>query len=159
RLSRAPAPLHASALVGGASPAPVASRAAHRALRRGAQPHAATGRVPLPSPVPAGAAALPDGGAGLAGDRARPPDRLPPVRDDRDARRPIMNRTITVVTSVVFVALLVGTATDASHLADNPRRHKVVYHLTEPGADKAKAVLGNIRNHVKGVGGWRNIEA
>jgi len=43
-------------------------------------------------------------------------------------------------------------AAEASHLTENPRRHKIVYHLTEPGADKAKAVLGNIRNHVKGVG-------
>ncbi len=57
------------------------------------------------------------------------------------------------------LALLAGTAAEASHLTENPRRHKIVYHLTEPGADKAKAVLGNIRNHVKGVGGWRNIEA
>jgi intracellular sulfur oxidation DsrE/DsrF family protein len=34
-----------------------------------------------------------------------------------------------------------------------------VYHLDEPGAEKAKAVLGNIRNHIKGVKGWENIEA
>ena len=48
----------------------------------------------------------------------------------------------------------VSSTAEASHLTENPRRHKIVYHLTEPGADKAKAALGNIRNHVKGVGGW-----
>jgi intracellular sulfur oxidation DsrE/DsrF family protein len=52
---------------------------------------------------------------------------------------------------------------EASHTADNPKKHKIVYHFN--GADdgnhvkKAKAVLGNIQNHVKGVGGWDNIEA
>jgi hypothetical protein len=57
-------------------------------------------------------------------------------------------------------ALVLGTAvTEASHLADNPKKHKIVYHLNEAGAEKAKAVLGNIRNHVKGVKGWENIEA
>lgn len=40
-----------------------------------------------------------------------------------------------------------------------PKKHKVAYHLNEPGVEKAKAVLGNIRNHVTGVGGWGNIAA
>ncbi|PYN36928.1 MAG: hypothetical protein DMD98_06515 [Candidatus Rokuibacteriota bacterium] len=35
----------------------------------------------------------------------------------------------------------------------------MVYHLDEAGLDKAKFVLGNIRNHVVGVGGWQHIEA
>ena len=61
--------------------------------------------------------------------------------------------------TAVVLALLAGSTAEASHLTENPRRHKIVYHLTEPGADKAKAALGNIRNHVKGVGGWQNIEA
>lgn len=57
-------------------------------------------------------------------------------------------------------ALVLGVSVgEASHLADNPKKHKIVYHLSEPGAEKAKAVLGNIRNHVKGVKGWENIEA
>ena len=47
----------------------------------------------------------------------------------------------------------------ASHLKENPKKHKIVYHLDEPGVEKAKAVLGNIRNHIKGVKGWENIEA
>ena len=47
----------------------------------------------------------------------------------------------------------------ASHLKEHPRKHRIVYHLSEAGVDKAKAVLGNIVNHVAGVGGWTNIEA
>ena len=58
----------------------------------------------------------------------------------------------------VWLLLGAGVAA-ASHLKEQPRKHRVVYHLTEPGADKAKAVLGNIVNHVSGVGGWDNIEA
>lgn len=57
----------------------------------------------------------------------------------------------------VGVTLGAGTA-GASHLKDQPRKHRVVYHLTEAGVDKARAVLGNIVNHVNGVGGWDNIE-
>jgi uncharacterized protein len=59
------------------------------------------------------------------------------------------------MTAVLLLASTVG----ASHLKEHPRRHRVVYHLTEPGVDKAKAVLGNIVNHVNGVGGWDHIEA
>jgi intracellular sulfur oxidation DsrE/DsrF family protein len=61
-----------------------------------------------------------------------------------------------------IVAGLVGlgvSATEAAHLKENPKKHKIVYHLNEPGVDKAKFVLGNIQNHIKGVGGWENIEA
>ena len=65
-------------------------------------------------------------------------------------------RSALFATAVVF-ALAASIAAEASHLTENPRRHKIVYHLTEPGADKAKAVLGNIRNHVKGVGGWQTL--
>lgn len=64
--------------------------------------------------------------------------------------------------SVVVIALAVAVASvdvEASHLKDNPKKHRIVYHLNEPGVDKAKAVLGNIRNHVKGVKGWDHIEA
>ncbi|OLB06857.1 MAG: hypothetical protein AUH14_05080 [Candidatus Rokubacteria bacterium 13_2_20CM_69_15_1] len=48
---------------------------------------------------------------------------------------------------------------DGAHLKENPRKHRIVYHLDEAGLDKAKFVLGNIRNHVVGVGGWQHIEA
>src|SRR5262249_1355820 len=74
----------------------------------------------------------------------------------RDAM--IHSRQALSVMAVVLV-MLAGAAAEASHLTEHPRKHKIVYHLTDPGADKAKAVLGNIRNHVKGVGGWQHIEA
>lgn len=59
---------------------------------------------------------------------------------------------------VLAVAVTVGTA-EASHRKEQPRKHRVVYHLTEPGVEKARAVLGNIVNHVNGVGGWDHVEA
>jgi intracellular sulfur oxidation DsrE/DsrF family protein len=61
--------------------------------------------------------------------------------------------------AIVFAA---GGPAWAGHTADHPKKHKVVYHFN--GSDsgdhmkKAIAVLGNIQNHVKGVGGWKNIE-
>ena len=61
----------------------------------------------------------------------------------------------------LFVAaalLLVGTTgAGASHLGDG-KKHRVVYQLDDPGVDKTRFVLNNIQNHVKGVGGWKNIE-
>jgi uncharacterized protein len=66
-------------------------------------------------------------------------------------------RSITVAFGITLV--LAATIASASHLKEQPRKHRVVYHLTEPGVEKAKAVLGNIVNHVTGVGGWENIEA
>jgi intracellular sulfur oxidation DsrE/DsrF family protein len=50
-------------------------------------------------------------------------------------------------------------AAPASHLKEQPKKHKVVYHLSEAGVDKARFVLGNIANTIEGVGGWQNIEA
>jgi hypothetical protein len=67
------------------------------------------------------------------------------------------SRGIAVLLAVA-VALGAGSAA-ASHLKEQPRKHRIVYHLDEAGIDKAKAVLGNIVNHVNGVGGWDNIEA
>jgi intracellular sulfur oxidation DsrE/DsrF family protein len=58
----------------------------------------------------------------------------------------------------VALALLPLAAIEASHLAEHPRKHRIVYQLNEPGVDKAKFVLGNMQNHIKGVG-WENIEA
>lgn len=59
------------------------------------------------------------------------------------------------------VGLVVSTSpgAEASHLKENPRKHRIVYQLDDAGADRAKFVLGNMRNHVRGVGGWENIEA
>ena len=55
--------------------------------------------------------------------------------------------------------LLAQVRADGAHLKENPRKHRIVYQLDEAGLDKAKFVLGNIRNHVVGVGGWQHIEA
>jgi len=65
--------------------------------------------------------------------------------------------------SWLLVVVSAGTlawsaAAEASHSADQPKRHKVFYHLDDPGVDRAKAVLINIENHVNVVG-WKNIEA
>ncbi len=60
---------------------------------------------------------------------------------------------------VVAIVLMTMVAADASHLKENARKHRVVYQLDDAGLDKAKFVLGNIRNHVAGVGGWQNVES
>lgn len=67
------------------------------------------------------------------------------------------------VTGLV-VASVIGTLVqaDAAHLAirkETARKHRIVYQLSDAGLDRAKFVLGNMRNHVAGVGGWQNIEA
>lgn len=63
-------------------------------------------------------------------------------------------------TVVAAIGLVVAsTPAEAAHLKESPKKHKIVYHLNEPGVEKAKFVLGNIQNHIKGVGGSQNIEA
>ncbi len=66
--------------------------------------------------------------------------------------RPIV---LVLAAAVAFGAGVAG----AAHLKETPRKHKVVYHLTEAGVDKAKFVLGNIQNHIAGVGGVEHVEA
>jgi len=61
-----------------------------------------------------------------------------------------------LVTAIVLVALVQA---NASHLKEHARKHRIVYQLDDAGLDKAKFVVGNIRNHVSGVGGWQNIES
>ena len=66
--------------------------------------------------------------------------------------------------SLVWLAiaslLVLGPApAGASHLKEQPRKHKVVYHLSEGGVDAARFVLGNIHNTIAGVGGPGNVEA
>jgi len=61
---------------------------------------------------------------------------------------------------VIASWLVLGPApAGASHLKDQPRKHKVVYHLSEAGVDQARFVLGNIRNTITGVGGPGHVEA
>ena len=68
-------------------------------------------------------------------------------------------RWVLAVVVATGVAVLGAGATEASHLKENPKKHKIVYQLNEPGVEKAKFVLGNIQNHINGVRGWQNIEA
>ena len=58
--------------------------------------------------------------------------------------------------AIVMVAMVQA---DAAHLKEHAPKHKIVYQLDDAGLDKAKFVLGNMRNHVAGVGGWQNVEA
>lgn len=67
-------------------------------------------------------------------------------------------RIVSWFCTLLAAALAWSSAVDASHLAERPKRHKVFYHLDDPGVDRAKAVLVNIENHVNVVG-WKNIEA
>ena len=61
--------------------------------------------------------------------------------------------------AVAAALLLAGTAgAGASHLGDG-KKHRIVYQLDDPGVDRTRFVLNNIQNHVRGVGGWKNIEA
>jgi len=63
------------------------------------------------------------------------------------------------VVSAVGLTALAVSAVEAAHLKEYPKKHRIVYQLDDAGVDKAKFVLGNIRNHISGVGGWQNIEA
>ncbi len=59
-----------------------------------------------------------------------------------------------------FKTLLAGVAASsaiaATSRASEPAKQKVVYHLAD--AEKVKFVLGNIQNHIKGVGGPDHVE-
>ncbi len=63
----------------------------------------------------------------------------------------------TLVAVACVLGVLGGAPARAAHANEQPKKHKIAYQLTEP--DKAHFVLGNIQNHIKGVGGWQNIEA
>ena len=67
-------------------------------------------------------------------------------------------RWLVPLSTLALLAVLAGAAA-ASHLEAQPRKHRVVYHLSEAGVDKARFVLGNIHNTITGVGGPSHIEA
>ena len=70
-----------------------------------------------------------------------------------------VSRRFSRVTLAVCVMLLTAAvASEASHLKEFPGKHRIVYQLADGGNDRAKFVLGNLRNHVRGVGS-QNIEA
>jgi intracellular sulfur oxidation DsrE/DsrF family protein len=66
-----------------------------------------------------------------------------------------MRRAFVIALALVLTGV---TGAGASHLGDG-KKHRIVYQLDDPGVDKARFVLNNIRNHVKGVGGFEHIEA
>ena len=68
-------------------------------------------------------------------------------------------RSVVAVGVGAGFVLLTASLPEAGDTKETPKRHKIVYHLTEPSVEKAKFVLGNIENHIRGVGGWQNIEA
>ena len=70
-----------------------------------------------------------------------------------------MTRRSLVSLAIVTLLALAGGPARASHLKEQPRKHKVVYHLSEAGVDKARFVLGNIQNTVAGAGGPGHVEA
>jgi uncharacterized protein len=59
---------------------------------------------------------------------------------------------------VAALAVLGAEGAGAAHLGDG-KKHRIVYQLDDPGVDKARFVLNNINNHVRGVGGVQNVEA
>ena len=58
----------------------------------------------------------------------------------------------------VLLTVVGATGAGASHLGD-AKKHRIVYQLDDAGVDRARFVLRNISNHIKGVGGFENIEA
>src|SRR5262249_41640713 len=123
--------------------------------------------------------AVPESGAGRGARRFRQASRrdvivrqaeltLPAWSIQTPVRRPVPERPNMIANRfrrrlfvAALVALVVLTGSDgarASHLGDG-KKHRIVYQLDDPGVDKTLFVLNNIQNHVKGVGGWKNIEA
>ena len=60
---------------------------------------------------------------------------------------------------VAVAAVLGALAAEASHLPEQPKKHKIVYHLDGAALDKTKFVLANIENHIRGVAGFDHIAA
>jgi uncharacterized protein len=64
-----------------------------------------------------------------------------------------------LVLLVAVLALLGAPAVQGADLKEQPKKHKIVYHLDDAALDKTKFVLGNLENHIRGVGGFDHIEA
>ena len=60
--------------------------------------------------------------------------------------------------AALVLALAPGGA-GASHLKEQPRKHRVVYHLSDAPVEQAKFVLTNIHNNIVGAGGREHVEA
>jgi len=72
----------------------------------------------------------------------------------------MLNRRIFMSMAAAVTGLGAAAATKAEANAvagkDPKKKHHVVYHISEPG--RVKFTLGNIRNHINGVGGPQNVE-
>jgi uncharacterized protein len=55
----------------------------------------------------------------------------------------------------LVASLLAATGVTAAQASSTPDKLRVVYHLSD--SDKVNFVLGNMQNHIKGVGGPDNI--
>ena len=66
-----------------------------------------------------------------------------------------MHRRSIVASLVATAGGLFAATTGARANPAHPDKQKVVYHLTD--LDKVGFVLGNIRNHIEGVGGAENV--
>lgn len=58
--------------------------------------------------------------------------------------------------SIAALAGLAASGVAVGSAQASPQKNKVAYHLTD--AERAQSVLGNIRNHITGVGGPQNVE-
>jgi intracellular sulfur oxidation DsrE/DsrF family protein len=67
-------------------------------------------------------------------------------------------RSLVVLAACATILIAFAGSSEASHLKEYPDKHRILYQLADAGTDRAKFVLGNIRNHVSGVG-RQNIEA
>jgi len=67
-------------------------------------------------------------------------------------------QTVVVGGVLAASAVLVAGPAEASHTADNPKKHRAFFHLTESDPQRASAVLTNVQNFIDVVG-WKNIEA
>jgi uncharacterized protein len=64
-------------------------------------------------------------------------------------------RSILWAAASAFGAALAATRASAATEAPSPAKLKVVYHLSD--LDKVSFVVGNIQNHLDGVGGPNNV--
>jgi ABC-type dipeptide/oligopeptide/nickel transport system ATPase subunit len=121
-LHRAETPVHVGPLVRGARARSPRALEADHPPGRGGESCFASDRLLLPSPLPARDRGVPDAGAGLAGDRARPLRGLPPRRRATARRRGVtrepgsaseetaMSETIEVLNPMGFPPAVDGKA-------------------------------------------------
>ncbi len=69
-----------------------------------------------------------------------------------DIRSPLAKVIVLAVAVIASVAIV-------SHVAAQPKKHRVVYHLDDAPVEKALLALGNIDNNIAGVGGMAHIGA